>query len=79
MSIEDEIQRLLKEALPLRSLEDDDPAKSPLPGIVDAINKLRAEQSREPVEVPAATIEGADAQEPAEPMKRGPGRPKKAE
>lgn len=43
--IEGEIQRLLDKADPLRELEDDDPKKAALPGLVDDINALRAEQS----------------------------------
>lgn len=43
--IEAQINGLLAEADPLRSLDDDDPAVEPLAGIVDQINRLRAKQS----------------------------------
>lgn len=45
MDIEAEIKRLLTLAEPLRSLDEDDLVKTPLAGIVDAINKLRAIQA----------------------------------
>lgn len=89
MSIEDDIKRLLELAAPLRLLEDDDPAKGPLTGIVDEINKLRAEQARGALVTAAADLGAAqDAKAESEfavtaesvnPPKRGPGRPKKAE
>lgn len=68
MSIEDQISNLLAHADPLRLLHDDDPAKAPLAGIVDEINRLRAEQAAAakeapptPPVAPQATEEGADA------------------
>jgi hypothetical protein len=45
MNYEAEIQKLLATAEPLRALNDDDPRKEELGGIVDQINKLRALQS----------------------------------
>lgn len=42
MNTESEINRLLALAEPLRGLAEDDPAKAPLAGIVDEINRLRA-------------------------------------
>lgn len=46
MTIEQEIQRLVDMAAPLREYEEDDPRKEPLAGIVDEINRLREMQSR---------------------------------
>lgn len=46
MSLEAKIQALLAHAEPLRPLDEDDPAKAPLAGIVDEINRLRAKQER---------------------------------
>lgn len=78
MTLQDRIEELLAEAAPLRELDEDDPAKAPLAGLVDQINALRAEQASAPAHELLATIvtpvEGADAQ-----PKRGPGRPKKAD
>ena len=78
MNTEDQIAELLAEAEPLRILEDDDPLKVPLTKIVDKINALRAIQANEVPVVIEPMIEGADAKadEPDEPIKRGPGRPK---
>jgi hypothetical protein len=76
MTHQDEIDALLTEAAPLRLLPDDEAEAKGLPALVDKINRLRAKQSRDPFLLPEATIEGADS---AEPVKRGPGRPKKAD
>jgi hypothetical protein len=76
MSIEDQIDALLAEAAPLRLLPDDEAEANGLPALVDRINVLRAKQSRDPFFPPEATLEGADS---VEPVKRGPGRPKKAD
>jgi hypothetical protein len=76
MNIEDQIADLLAEAAPLRLLPDDEAEAKGLPALVDKINCLRAKQSRDPFLPPEATIEGADS---AESVKRGPGRPKKAD
>ncbi|MGL5736244.1 MAG: hypothetical protein ACRCYS_15375 [Beijerinckiaceae bacterium] len=84
MKLEDQITELLEEALPLRELGDDDPAKERLAGIVDRINTLRAVQAGSMLAEELATpIEGQDAPDPPhvapDPVKRGPGRPRKAE
>ena len=55
MTIEDQIQSLIAHAEPLRALDDDDPAKAPLAGIVDEINRLRAVQEKQGREAPAPT------------------------
>lgn len=47
MTHDDQIHELLAEAALLRHLPDDDPAKAPLTGIVDQINRLRHEQDQE--------------------------------
>lgn len=47
MSHEDLIQELLKQADPLRPLDDDDPRKAQLTKLVDEINRLRREQELE--------------------------------
>ena len=78
MNIEDQIADLLAVAAPLRLLPDDEAEAKGLPALVDTINRLRARQARDPFTVSDATIEGADGVEP-EPVKRGPGRPKKAD
>lgn len=86
MTLEEKIASLLSEAEPLRCLLDDDPAKERLTGIVDAINKARAEQSAQVVQDAIAVHrEVLDEQAAAEfaavvesvAPKRGPGRPKK--
>lgn len=64
MTIEDQITALLAQAEPLRCLPDDEPAKAPLAGMVDEINRLRALQA-------AGHTEAGEA-----PPKRKPGRPK---
>lgn len=84
MSIEAEIQALLAEAEPMRGLPDDDPQTAVLAGIIDGINRLRAiqaEQARQapPEAPPAASVLAPVATAPAEPTKRGPGRPKKGD
>lgn len=61
MNTTEEIERLLALAEPLRAMHDDDPAKEPLTGIVDEINKLRAIEAKQPVIVAPAAVEGADA------------------
>jgi hypothetical protein len=76
MTLQDEIDALLAEAAPLRLLPDDEAEAKGLPALVDKINRLRAKQSRDPFLPPEATLEGADS---VEPVKRGPGRPKKAD
>ena len=45
MTIEDQIAALAAEAEPLRLLPDDEAESMGLPGIVDMINALRAEQA----------------------------------
>jgi hypothetical protein len=45
MDIEKQIAYLLATAEPLRALDDDDPRKEELGGIVEQINVLRAQQS----------------------------------
>jgi hypothetical protein len=75
MTIEEQIQALLDKAAPLRLLPDDEAEAAGLPKIVDSINALRAVQTSA-VEIAAPV---APVAAPAEPMKRGPGRPKKDE
>lgn len=77
MTTEEEIQSLLADAAPLRALDPDDPAAGPLAGIVDRINVLRAKQDREKRESWIAEVNGANLGREPEPVKRGPGRPKK--
>ena len=77
MNIETEIARLLKLAEPLRKLDDEDPAKGPLTGIIDEVNALRAKQAA-PVRPPGADIPEPDPEAPHSEFKRGPGRPPKA-
>lgn len=45
MSIEDQIAALIAEAAPLRCLPDEEAEARGLPGLVDIINSLRAEQA----------------------------------
>ena len=79
MTIEDQIQALLAKAEPLRCLPDPESEQMGLPALVDEINALRAKQARgEPEPDLPASVEGADA-EPDQPVKRGPGRPRKAD
>lgn len=47
MTLKDQIAALLAKAAPLRELEHDDPRAAPLAGIVDEINRLRAQQEAE--------------------------------
>lgn len=70
MSIEKTIAALLDKAAPLRLLPDDEAEAAGLQGIILEINSLRAKQAR-----------GEDIEESPEPaeVKRGPGRPRKAE
>ncbi len=87
MTIEEEIETLLRQAEPLRCLPDDEPAKVPLTAIVDEINALRAMQADEAVGRSPARIEGDDVDPDApiieyDPMtdplpRRRPGRPRK--
>ena len=91
MNLEQEIGMLLDQAEPLRCLPDDEPAKIPLTAIVDAINKLRAQQAKVANPLPEPVLEGADADPEAEPFKaalaeqpqslpaRRPGRPRKSD
>lgn len=84
MNIEAQIQSLLAEAEPMRSLPDDDPATAVLSGIVDKINALRAIQADEAKRAIPTAPETLPAHieaipEPAELTKRGPGRPRKVE
>lgn len=65
MTLEDQIAALLAKAEPLRALPDEEAEAAGLPKIVDAINALRAKQEA----MPAVSEE----------VKRGPGRPRKAE
>lgn len=82
MNIEDRIAALVAEAEPLRLLPDDEAESMGLPGIVDMINALRAEQTRgvaivpQPPEIDPMAPDVGD-QTPALPVRR-PGRPKKA-
>jgi hypothetical protein len=76
MSIEDQINALLAEAEPRRLLPDDEAEAKGLPALVDKINRFRARQALDHFLPPEATLEGADS---VEPVKRGPGRPKKAD
>lgn len=77
MSIDAKIAELLAAAAPLRELDEDDPAKDRLGAIVDEINRLRSLQADA-----VLSVELAEAQIPVaqsvEPVKRGPGRPRKA-
>lgn len=45
MTIEQDIEALLAKADDLRPLPEDEPSKTPLAGIIDQINKLRAIQA----------------------------------
>jgi len=47
MTTEERIADLLALAAPLREMHDDDPAKEPLGGIIDQINRLREQQDKE--------------------------------
>ena len=85
MTIEEQIAELLAKAEPLRLLPEDAKEAAGLPAMVDSINALRAKQANAPAvaaalpvvsEPAAAQVVAAPA---AEPAKRGPGRPKKAE
>lgn len=67
MTVQDQIDALLAEAAPLRLLPDDEAEEKGLPKLVDRINALRAM----PLD--------AEAVEPDPVVKRGPGRPKKAD
>jgi len=67
MTIEEQIAALAAKAEPLRALPDEESEALGLPGIIDDINRLRAEQVR-PV--------GIDGLED-ETVKRGRGRPRK--
>ena len=78
MTLQDQIDALLAEAAPLRLLPDDEAEAKGLPALVDKINRLRAKQAREPFVESVASLEGAESVE-AEPVKRGPCRPKKAD
>lgn len=76
MTLQEQIDALLAEAAPLRALPDDEAEAKGLPGIVNRINALRAKQ---PFEAAApAGVPVAETPE-SEPVKRGPGRPKKAD
>lgn len=84
MTIEDQITALIAQAEPLRLLPDAEGESMGLPGIVEQINALRAEQAAgvamvyvEPEIDPQAPVEMPD-QTPALPARR-PGRPKKAD
>ncbi len=80
MTIEDRIAELLAKAEPLRALPDDEQESMGLPGIVELINALRAEQAGQASAPVVAAVEGEDAERaPPELVKRGPGRPRKAE
>lgn len=59
MSIEERIQELLAQAEPLRALNDDDPRKESLAGLVDRINGLREEQAAETMRLEPAAPEWA--------------------
>lgn len=73
MTIEDQIAELLVQAAPLRLLPDDESEAAGLPKLVDRINALRAVRTSVVEIAPPAVVV------PAEPAKRGPGRPKKYE
>lgn len=80
MTIEDKITALLAEAAPLRLLPDAEAESMGLPGIVDMINALRAEQAGGvafPVSVPEVDpLAPVLDMTPSLPVRR-PGRPKK--
>jgi hypothetical protein len=69
MTLEDQIAALLAQAEPLRAVPDEEAEAAGLPALVDGINALRARQAKGET----------DAAPDAEPVKRGPGRPRKAE
>jgi hypothetical protein len=73
MTVETRIQELLEQADPLRGFPDDSPEAMILGDLVDQINKLRAVQAQEAMQVEVTPPN------PAEPTKRGPGRPKKGD
>lgn len=82
MTIEDQITALIAQAEPLRLLPDAEGESMGLPGIVEQINALRAEQAGVvlavvdvPVVDPDAPV--VDESTAALPVRR-PGRPKKA-
>jgi hypothetical protein len=77
MTLQDQIEALLAEAAPLRLMADDTPEAAKLGRLVDKINALRAQQSCEVPVVVNAVVEGAESVDDA-PVKRSPGRPKKA-
>lgn len=66
MTIEDQIAELLAQAEPLRVLPDDEAEAAGLPALVNQVNALRARQAKGETEA-------------VEIVKRGPGRPRKAE
>jgi hypothetical protein len=73
-----EIDQLLKEAKPLRSLDDEHPDKAALAALIDRINALRNPPPR-PLPPPAIDpeVEGVKARLGAVLPHRGPGRPRK--
>lgn len=89
MTIEDQITALLAEAEPLRLLPDEEAEAKGLPGIVDKINALRAEQAGSgnvrPVEIAphiddsqkAVELRAEIAKQPDPLPVRRPGRPRK--
>ena len=78
MTIQAKIDALLAQAAPLRLLPDIEAERLGLPGIVDAINALRAlPVDAEPDQAAPVAVEPAPAVAPA-PVKRAPGRPRKA-
>lgn len=77
MTIEDQIAALLAQAEPLRALPDEEAEAAGLPALVDRINALRAFQAKGHG-VSFAEVVSQMAPD-AEPVKRGPGRPRKAE
>ena len=82
MTIQEQIDALLAKAAPLRLLPDDEAEAAHLPQIVESINELRARQARGVTEAAPYYIVPDDTPAlpyPPEPVKRGPGRPKKDE
>ena len=72
MAIQKQIDDLIAKATPLRALDDDDPKKLALTGIVDEINYLREVMTKpgfqdtdaiikKPVGRPKKGVEGAEA------------------
>jgi len=77
MTIDEQIAALLAQAEPLRALPAEEGEAAGLGKLVDQINQLRARQARGDA---GLITEAAPAEEGAEAVvRRGPGRPRKAE